>query len=519
MIVKTRPVLETYNFDDRQFRHQRAYGRRWSSYYGAEGGGFGTLTWREDRDVGYDYPDLGYRYRTILRKGLDKVLFDGFIVKVEEVQADRGDYVQVTAVGWSAVFEDDVYNHAYREARPDEWLGSETESGSFQPGAFDYDLRDRIYLKPRRGVDFSADDYTYVRYTVPFSGTPVRMTFDYDLALPNTWPGKLEIRDSADALWSATETASGSGVVTASSGATYFEVRFYVTDAGENTAVDDTVYGELSGVKVFACTGSTVTADKVAKDLVAYLADHGLSSDTSRVASIARDLPATVVFEQDLTPREVMNWCTQFGDVDDALLAWGVELNDKRRVYLEQQDLTTVKYYVRRNSGLQAQVRGDLTQSLQKVYVVYKDDAGEEQRTSDVEAEDEIKDFGDHYRRGAYKARGNIDADSASTLADMVLAEKKKPKVTTSLTASDRVYTATGKAIHINELKVGGIVLLNDFRAAEATMSETDYRTQWTSFELVGVEIDEERGSARLIPAGDRRGFEQFLARLSAAPE
>jgi hypothetical protein len=84
---------------------------------------------------------------------------------------------------------------------------------------------------------------------------------------------------------------------------------------------------------------------------------------------------------------------------------------------------------------------------------------------------------------------------------------------------SDRVYTATGKAIHVDELQAGGIVILSDFRAYEATMSANDYRTQWTSFQLVGVEIDEERGSARLIPAGDRRGFEQFLARLAAANE
>jgi len=230
-------------------------------------------------------------------------------------------------------------------------------------------------------------------------------------------------------------------------------------------------------------------------------------------------LPATVVFEQDETPKEVMNWCAQFGGVGDTLLAWGVELNDQQRVYLEEQDLTTVKYFVRRTSSLEAQVRGDLKQGLQKLYVVYKNDAGEEQRTDDLEAEDEIKDFGDYYRRGAYKAKGNIDAAAAATLADMVLAEQKKPKVTTSFKVSDRAYAATGKAIHLDELQAGGIVLLNDFRAYEATMSAADFRTQWTAFELVGVEIDEERGSARLIPAGDRRGLEQFLARLSAATE
>jgi len=333
------------------------------------------------------------------------------------------------------------------------------------------------------------------------------------------WPGKLEVLDSEGSLWSATATADGSGVVTASSGATYFEVRFYVTAAGENTAVDDTVYGELTNAKVFACVGNAVTVDLVAKDLVTYLADHGLSADISKIEAVARDLPATVVFEQDETPKDAMNWCAQFGGVGDTLLAWGVELNEEKRVYLEHQDLATVRYYVRRNAGLRAQVRGDLKQSRQKLYVVYKTDAGEEQRTDDVEAADEIEDFGDYYRRGPYKARGNIDAAAAVTLADMVLAAEKKPKVTTSFTVSDRAYAATGKAIHVNELQAGGIVILSDFRAYEAMASETDFRTQWTSFELVGVEIDEEQGTARLIPAGDRRSFEQFLARLSAVAD
>jgi hypothetical protein len=42
-------------------------------------------------------------------------------------------------------------------------------------------------------------------------------------------------------------------------------------------------------------------------------------------------------------------------------------------------------------------------------------------------------------------------------------------------------------------------VLLDDFRAREATLSRNDYRTQWSSFQLVGVEIDEENSAARRL--------------------
>ena len=104
---------------------------------------------------------------------------------------------------------------------------------------------------------------------------------------------------------------------------------------------------------------------------------------------------------------------------------------------------------------------------------------------------------------------------TALQVIDMALTEEKLPQVTTSFTVRDRVYTTTGKALPIDEVVAGGIVLVDQFRSRKATLSLNDFRSQWSSFQLVGVEIDEDAGTARLIPAGDRRGFEQFLTRLS----
>lgn len=508
--------LETYDRNGRLYRHPRAAGMRWNTYYGAEGGGYGSLTWSEDRPVGRDYPDIGFGYRAIVRKGLTRVLFDGDIERIEEAQ-DAGDEIEITATGPAAEFNNDVFNKVYSDARPGQWAGCEVEDEPlFQPDKFDYDLNGNIKLRPRRGVDFEAGEYSYVRYTFGFGESPTRIAFAYDLALPESWPGRLEVRDNVGSLWSATTTSRGEHVVAANAGAMWFEVRFYVTLAGENTAKDDTVYGALTSVTVYSAEAENVRADQVMRDLVAVLVDHGLSSDTDLVQDPGHDLPATVAFESDQTPAEVIAWCCKFGGADDALLAWGVDLDERRRVYLEAQDLSAIKYVVRRRSGLSAQVRGDLGESYQVAYGVYTDPNNATRRTEDIGDDEAIALLAGKYRRVAQRLDGAMDEAAALALLRLYLSEHRLPQVSTSFSVSDAVFTPTGKRVMPEDIQAGGIVLVGDFRAREVDLSGNDYRTQWSSFQLVGVEVDYEAGSARLIPAGDRRAFEQILARAAA---
>jgi len=508
--------LETYNHSGRLYRHPNATGIRWSSYDGEDGSGFGSLTWREDRDVGRDYSDLGYYYPVKIRKGLRRILFHGFIVDIEEAQGDQ-EYLNITALGWSSVFSNDVFNKVYRDARTGEWTGSEEPSGSFCPDKFDYNKDGQLYFEPRRSCDFTQSDYTYLSYTFEFDEEPTYLTFDYDVAFPYSWPGKLYIKSSGSStLWSVTATGSGSGSVTIPSGATWIAVYFVVTAAGENTAESGTVYGKLTNVKVCSHSSTAVTIEDVLTDITTLLEDHGISLDVTKIEAVGKDLPPTVAFEADKTPLDVMQWCAQFRSANDKPLRWGVEMNDLARVFLTEQDLTTVKYYVRRFSGLQAQVKGSAQKAAQKLYGVYRDDGNEVQRTSVVTDDDQIASFGTRFRKEAVNISGNVDATTAAELIAYALADRSAPQVTTSFEVTDFVYSASGKKVPIEEIQAGGIVVVADFRGREATQSQDDYRTQWSSFYLVGVEIDYERRSARLIPAGDRREFDRMLTELAA---
>lgn len=508
--------LETYNHDGRLYRHPKANQPRWSSYDSEEGSGFGSLTWREDREVGRDYADLGYYYPVKVRKGLRKILFHGFIVDIEEVQGDQ-EYLVITALGWSSVFSNDVFNKVYRDARPGEWTGYEEASGAFCPDKFDYDKNEQLYFEPRRSVDFLSQDHTYLQYTFEFGEAPVSISFDYDVALPYSWPGQLAIRDNVGGLlWSKTATATGSETLSISAGAMHIWLAFYCTAAGENTAESGTVYGKLTNVKVCSHSSTTVTIGDVLADVVTLLEDHGISSDVTKIESVGKDLPATVAFETDKKPIDAMQWCAQFQSTNGKPLRWGIEMNDLARVFLAEQDLTTVRYYVRRSSGLNAQVKGSARKAAQKLYGIYKDDDNEVQRTSVETDDDQIASFGGRFRKEAINISGNVDATAAAELMEYALADRSAPQVTTSFEVTDFVYSATGKKVPVEDIQAGGIVVVADFRGREATQSADDYRTQWSSFYLVGVEIDYERRSARLIPAGDRREFDRMMTDLAA---
>lgn len=489
--------------------------RRWSSHYGPQGSGFGYLMFSLPRQVGYDYRDIGFNYRVQLRKGLDTVLFDGQVRQITE----GSNQIDVTALGWNVLAGDDAFNWIFCDTRYMTWEGSETPSGSFCPDKADYDLQDQIQFKPRRGVDFEANDYSRVRYTFPFGEVAERIKFDYDVAFPDSWPGKIEVRDSNGVvLWSKTATESGTGVdLTTTGSPTYFEVRFYVITAGENTADDGTVYAKLTNLKVYGVDDTTVDGGVIAKkvlDDVLSQSDHGLSASTARIESPGLALEPSA-FDTDMAPGQVMSWLCQFGDEDGNPLAWGVEMNDLQRLFLETMDLTTIRYVIRRESALQAQVSGDAQESWQKVYGMWTDTVGEVHRTADRTDPEAIDDLGGYARRRALSVDGVTDEAQALKAVDLYLEENSLPKVSSSFTIRGNVYTPALNPMTFDEVKAGGMVQVRDFRAREATLSLDDFRDQWTTFQLVGVEVDEDAHSVRLIPAGDVSGFERYMALLA----
>lgn len=467
------------------------------------------------RDVGTDYPDIGYGMRVKVRKGLTLILFDGCITKIAEKREGISS-IEVGCVGWKIVFDNDRLNRIYADTRLGEgaWTTYEEPSGSLQPSKFDARLGDEIELRPRQRVDFSLDDYTEVRYTAP-SGQYVKwVDFAWETEFPAGYPFKLQITDENTNDLLSTTTAgsqSGSSRATISGDASYIVVRLSITAAGESTAADDAAYAKITSVTIATQDDYPVDMATVFKDMVGYLytAGHGISSDTTQIASTNRQLyPA--VFIDDQTPREILEWCAEKGNSGGKPVCWGLELNDRRRAFLETQDLETVKYYLPKGEA-KTSVTGDAQSSYQKLYGVYTGPDDNLYKTADSTNQDTIDDMGGYFRRDVLKIDGIASAAVAGFAVALSLSENKKPPTSASWEIAGSILTKTGKRIPFDETQAGGMVVDRNFKAREATLTAGDFRDKITTFFLRTVEVSLDSGVARLAPEEDTKSFSKYM--------
>lgn len=452
-----------------------------------------------------------------MRKGLDKVLFDGTIRKISE-KVGGEDAIEVTCIGHLAAFGDVIHNVVFSDVRTSEWdtMGDdEIEDEVFD--RFTVSESDGIVIEPK-SVHFGVDNYGGSRYAFSTGESVRRISLDYELELPygggpSGWPGKAAIVDDADTeLWSSDTTGSGSVELYVDTD--YIELRFYVTQSGENTASSGTVYVKFSNVVVYSKEDDVVDLAVLLKDLIAELDDHGISQDTRYIDDVGVELKGAA-FENDQPIREIAEWGAKFGTENNKPLAWGIRFTDDRIVFLEEQDLTAIKYLVMRDiSNLEADVTADFDASAQKVYVTYRTPEGDVVRTSMQEASDIITEFDGRYKMRVVDV-GDVPQDQAETILSLVAEAAKKPVVSSSYAVGGSVLSATRKFVSFDEITPGGLVQIVDFRAHKAALTRGDFRDNVTTFMLVAVEVDYDAGTAKLTPSGDHDTVDRYLAKLA----
>lgn len=523
MDIGNNVTLSLYDTRGNQFPLSDAYGLKWSNHYSDQGSGWGFLTFNVKRTPNINYQDIGMGYKVSLVKGLRLYLFYGIVVKNEENTS--GEYT-ISALGWSSILSFDVLNIVLADNRTNRWAGGCTARGSFRPDKFDHAYSwtetindedvgfDGLQITPRNGVKYIQDDYHYLRYRFEFGETARRLTASYKVAFPNNWPGRAAIYDANEnLLWSS--DISGNGTLNLDLDSIYsgnfVEVRLEIRTTGTNTADDGTVYFRLWDLLIMS-TDTTPTATDVILLIAQHMnANFGYSDDYSEIDTISYEINQAA-YDTDLSLDAIAREACSFGNGNDVPLAWGCTFDGTQRLFLEVQDFSTIYYKVESFDDLS--ITGDLTQTSQKVYGRYTDVFGQTQRTTNLEATEEIASLGGLYKQAVLDL-GELTQAQALTAAALYLAENKNINVQTDFTVRDYVYGPNNVQIPVEEIVAGRMVQVPDFRAREANISTADKRTGFHTFMLSKVEVDWDSRTAQLTPADNQPVFERYLELLA----
>jgi hypothetical protein len=502
-------------------------GVNYSNHYSAEGSGYGFLSFRLDRLHGANYQDIGHGFDITLAKGLRKTLFKG---KITQIQESTDNTIEISCVGYNTLLTFDILNFVLADNRTNRWSTACNPRGSYRPDKFDHSLNwttiinegtpqedelsfDGIELTPRRGVEYNEDDYYYMRYRFEFGEIARILQGTYELALPNNWPGRVDILDANENVL-FTQDVSGNGTLNvdldSSVEGNFVEIRFVLTATGDNTAEDGTVYFRLYDILVLS-TDDTLDAAVVITAVAEHMNTYfGFSDDYSLIDTIGYEIPQAA-YDADETLDKICSDASQYGDINAKPLAWGTSFDDIDRMFLEVQDLTTVGYIIK--FAQDTTVEGDLAESYQKVYGKFTNVTGTTERTAVLSAEDEIDGLGGLYRLTVIDLDKEVTSDQMIQALTVALNENKEPKISTSFTVNEFIETEHGAQLPIEDIIAGRLVQVPSLQATETSILD-DKRTGFHSFMLSKVEVDLDNRTAKLTPAGDIDDFETYMTLL-----
>ena len=205
-----------------------AYGAKWSTHYGEQGGGYGYCKFSLPRKVGFNYHDIGFGYRLTVRSSTTNIVFDGQIRQIEEISSSGRDRIDITGLGWLIVAQDDELLRHFCDARLNRWKPvTELPKGWYRPDLFTTGTNALgYYIHASNGKDISVNDHTEIQYT--FSRDESAQRFKATLSM---------------VLGSGTVFDATVGAIDDTNG--YID---YTTDSGEgNLAADMVIYNSTQG--------------------------------------------------------------------------------------------------------------------------------------------------------------------------------------------------------------------------------------------------------------------------------
>ncbi len=470
-----------------------------------EGTGYGYMSFKLPRKKG-SYSDFGFGYEVKLRKGLDTILFHGFISAIEI--SDSG--YTINCLGYKSLLQWDKFSWVFRDDRVDRWVGGCEPQGSSRPDKFNtatswdienvdgsYTSYSGLRFLPKSGVDYVEEDYTYLRYRFENGETAYRIVFNWKSNFRNNWPGKFQIEDSdGNVLFMIDYSGEGSEDIIIDSG-NFVMCKFIATDTGNNTAEDETIYFNMWNVNVYSCEDDI---QQVFLKIADYMNNtYSFSSSTLLIEDVNISLPRT--YFKDSTPQEVLATTSKYADI-----VWGLTYDDSKRFFLTTNSFNT-EYKIHEPEPYS--IRGDLTDTYQIVYAKYKDVFGIERYTSEVGDDDIIDHIGLHKKE--LIDVGDISEEEIDTALQKSLDDNKLPKVATSFNVKGVVKNQFHQNIDVDEIRAGAYLIVSEGLDNETSLLDS---SNYLTFFISEVEVDYDNKEATLSPKDFIPTFDAYMEKL-----
>lgn len=431
--------------------------------------------------------------------------------------------LKIGAFGYQRALSDIPYTGLWSYTKVANWRQTtETDVATRAPAKYVLDNNNRLFFGLKKNETYAnATEAGQWSFAAPYANAQnvVEVTFTYTMLLPVDWNLALQSwnYDYSGFVSEWNLAATGvvqTGTVTQTLASPKDRISFRIvnqTGAAYNWAGETGAnYARITSLRVKGFSGSTLYADSVVGELIAFVNATNstqLSSTTGMVNSPALDLQDEVY--EDAAPRDILDRLALFGDGAN-VYEWGV-WND-RVLRFGRKGTWGRTWYV---DVAKPEIERTLNALRNSMYATYRDARGDTLRTAASANAFSVARYG--VTRQGVVSSSSTSSTQAGAERDAALADTQTPRPRIGLTIS-ALYDAAGQRYPPFLLRANDTVVMRNLSPA-ATADVDRIRI----FRVAEYEYDADSGAMRVTPEAPLPTLKTMLARrendLAVAPQ
>ncbi len=478
-------------------------------------GGFGECSFIINRDLSRQWSDLKLFSRITIRDGLTTI-WEGRLEGIEKVSLPTGESFRIRAYGYWANLYDRIYNRIWADSRLKKWYlpaAPWSYPQYWYQESWKYDWKNRLRISAIYNESYAQYAYGGFRYDMPSGEYAQRLTANYDLTVATgmgTYQLSVVTTPWNVKFWTQTP-GTGNLDLNLNSGSSIYLCLQGFQAADPYTAATGSTYGELTNVVIYSTSGN-VYADTIIKDALTSKCSQ-ISSDQSGIESPGYSLvPST--FDEDWTPGDVIEWCSQFDNGYDAK-RWLFNVWEDRKPYFAKKDYDTVDYYTRLKDCRIERLERLGETMFNRVYTRYLNPQGEPVRTTASEYSSSISEYG-LTREYPVIIDKVISTAAAQRARELFLAAHAMPKVVQArIVLTKPVQDMQGRLVPVSHIRAGKVIHIRGLITRESAFDTDDILDSEATFYIVKTEYNAERDELAITPDTPQAEAEVLLNRIT----